>query len=71
MLFCFCFVVVDVVFVRGGGGGGGMRRVFFSLFSVITFQKRNTSISILVSSRYDTVYIWETDRRKMLLGITG
>ena len=37
----------------------------------ITFQKRNTSISISFSSRYDTVYIWETDIRKMLLGITG
>ena len=57
LLFFFFF------FFLGGGGGGA--------FPTIQFQKRNTSISVLFSSRYNIVCIWETDCREMERGVTG
>ena len=54
--------VVDVyVCVCVGGGGVGGR----NCFPFIKFQNPNTSISILFSSRYDKVCIWEADCGKM------
>ena len=58
--------VVDVdvcMCVCGGGGGGGVGGG--NWFPFIKFQNPNTSISILFSSRYDKVYIWEADCGKM------
>ena len=67
---CCCFVCFFLffclfVFSEGGGGGVGGAGV-----TTKKFPKRKTSISILFSSRYGIVYIWETDYWKMLRGIT-
>ena len=48
------------VSVCGGGVVGGG-----NCFPFIKFQIQNRSISILFSSRYDKVYIWEAECGKM------